>query len=181
MLKNPEPVYVAFDLEWTYTKKEQRNGKKKVTTHIIEIGAVKFRGDRVIDTFDSLLAYEGNVDKIVTEITGIDNETLKDAPHRQNTLLKFMLFIENTTLIAHDIKNDIRVLKSEYERIGLEVENPQIDTLRMAKESLPYETLKLSFLNEELGLSTQDKFHRAFHDAKITYLLYKYLLNLEES
>jgi DNA polymerase III epsilon subunit family exonuclease len=169
--KSSKRFSVAFDLEWTYTKHESRG----VKNHIIEIGAIKFCGNRVIDRFNSLLSYSGSIDEVVSEITGITDEMLATAPHRQEILLKFYLFIEGATLIAHDIKNDMRVLREEYDRLGLDIENSQIDTLQMVKERFSFDSYKLSSLNSEFQLSGSEEFHRAYSDAYTTYKLYQRL------
>jgi DNA polymerase III epsilon subunit family exonuclease len=173
MQNKSNSLFIAFDLEWTYTKHKIRG----IRHHIIEIGAIKFDKNKniIIDKFDSLLSFDGSIDKVVSELTGIDDLMLSQAPHRSTILLQFYAFIRGATLIAHDVKNDIKVLREEYNRMGLELKNENIDTLTMAKNKFRLDNYNLSFLNDELHLSNLNSFHRAFNDAEVTYLLYKKL------
>ena len=90
--------YVVFDLETT--------GLDPFTCKIIEIGALKYKNNELVDEFSFLINPDCPISSTITNITGIDNETIKDAPKIAEILPKFITFIEDLTLIAHNSSFD---------------------------------------------------------------------------
>ena len=165
--------FTIFDLEWV-TRRDRKS-------FIVEIGAIKFRNGEITGRFNKLLQYLKPIDPVIVELTGITNQMLKFGANREKTILEFLLFIENTVLVAHDIKNDMIVLNAESERLGLLVPNPNICTLKLSEQMFLIEKYNLQAVAKFLGVKTLGK-HRAFKDATILYEIFmKMLLNLPKN
>ena len=91
--------YVVFDIETT--------GLDPEFDEIIEIGAVKIKDGIKIDTFNSLIKPEYEIDEFITELTGITNEMVENAPSIDEVLPKFMDFIKDYIIIGHNVNFDI--------------------------------------------------------------------------
>lgn len=165
MFKDVE--FTIFDLEWAT--------RKNKNSYIIEIGAVKVKNGKIIDKFDTLLKYTKSLSPAVSSLTGITNQMLLYGKDREETLFEFFLFIENSVLVAHDINNDIKVLKEEAFRLGLEVENLQICSLKLSQKIFLVERYNLQFLANFLNIKTL-KLHRAYKDSYILFEIFQKIL-----
>ena len=114
-------TYVSFDLETTGLEPEKDN--------IIEIGAVKFRGEETLETFHTLLNPHMPVPYYVKKLTGISPKELEDAPEFSDIIDEFTSFVGDHIMIGQSLKFDLGFLSAR----GLELENDFYDTLDMAK------------------------------------------------
>lgn len=87
---------VVFDIETTGFYPEKGDS-------ILSIGATKMCGSNIYEgkTFYSLIQYDKQVPTEITELTGITNEQVKNAPPLADVLIKFLEFIQDSTLVAH--------------------------------------------------------------------------------
>jgi len=152
---------VAFDLETT--------GLEPSRDSIIEIGAVRLLPDGKFDRFSQLVNPRCNVPFFITELTGIDNEMLEDAPTIDKAIDGFLDFIGDAALLAHNAKFDIEFINSNLIDCGYPpLVNPAIDTLELAR--LIYPNLVNHQLETVAALFRYDlkKAHRAVNDAEAT-------------
>ena len=155
-----EVDYVVFDLETT--------GLDPHVNEIIEIGAVKISSGKKIEEFHSLVKPEHGVSKESSEITGITMEMLKDKPSLGEVLPKFLEFIDDSVLVAHNANFDYRFIRYWIKKLtGKNWECCYIDTLALSKTLLNMKSYSLDKIVEELGLG-DFKHHRALDDAKMT-------------
>lgn len=164
--------YVIFDVETTGLSPDEGD-------RIVEIAAVKFKGEEIIEEFDSLVNPERDIPFGAQRIHNITNEMVDDAPQRSEVLPKVIGFIGNACLVGHNIKFDLDFLCSELAQIGrkLKDETPAVDTLKMAKFLLPpIRSYSLSSVAMNLG-ATVNETHRALADVKLTCAVLKHLLN----
>ena len=99
-LKNHE--FVVFDLETT--------GTEVPNDEITEIGAVKIINGRIAETFTTLVKPNQSISELITKITGIDDELVKDAPKIEEVMPDFYKFCEGAVLVAYNIAFDYRDL-----------------------------------------------------------------------
>ncbi len=156
-------VFTAFDTETT--------GLNSLNDYIIEIGAVKFNYHGIISTFNSLIKPPVGVPQIITNITGITDETLFNAPSVSVVLRDFLQFISGTKLIAHNIRFDVSFVDSECKRLlwpKLKKPNiPGIDTVYFSKCAFPeLEKHNLQFLAKSLNIDPGNA-HRAYDDSLV--------------
>ena len=64
--------YIVLDIETTWLSKYKHQ--------ITEIAAIKFDGENVLDKFHTLVNPQRNIPSMITKLTGITNEMVKDAP-----------------------------------------------------------------------------------------------------
>lgn len=87
--------YVLFDLETT--------GISRNTDEVIEISAVKVRNGRVVDEFSHLVNPGKSIPYAASMVNNITNQMVRNAPHFDRVLEYFVNFIENDTLVGHNI------------------------------------------------------------------------------
>jgi len=133
--------------------------------HIIEIGAVKDTGEQ----FHSLINPGVTLDPIITKITGLTDEMLKEAPVFRNILPGLIeFFLGETSMVAHNMPFDLGMLMFELRREGHEHKFPfpciHIDTVQVAKPHYNGKYMKLQALYEDL-IGPYEQKHRALDDA----------------
>lgn len=158
--------YVVVDIETT--------GLSPANSEIIEISAIKVRGGKNIAEFSKLIKPNGYVSSFITSLTGITREMLADANDLVETLAEFDAFCGNDFILGHNVKFDIRFLDANMRRLfDKPFENDYIDTLRIARKSLPeLKSHKLGVLAEYYGCETEGM-HRALKDCQVTDTCYK--------
>ena len=151
--------FIIFDLETT--------GLKPVNEEITEIAATLVEGGAVIDTFQTYVNPHKPIPPEITELTGISDETVRDAPELEEALSRFFDFAKDDVLVAHNAGFDMSFLKTACKRLGIEREFTYIDTLEMARIMLPHlGKHKLNVLAKELQAGPFDH-HRASEDASV--------------
>lgn len=125
------PDYVVFDLETT--------GVNVIKDDIIEISAVKVLGGKVTDTFSTLVNPGRPIPYYATQVNGITDEMVEDAPDIREALADFLTFAGDAVLVGHNIQSfDLNFVSNAAEgHLGKTVENDYIDTLYMARSCLP--------------------------------------------
>ncbi|HZA22425.1 MAG TPA: 3'-5' exonuclease, partial [Dehalococcoidia bacterium] len=151
-----EQTYVALDLETT--------GLDHARDAIIEIGAVKFQGDEVIDTFQTFVNPGRSIPEFVQRLTGIAPHQVQRAPFFSSVSDDLESFLETHPVVGHNISFDLRFLESH----GLRLSNPSYDTWDLASVLLPRTTeYSLAYLSRSLGVNHHSP-HRAIGDAQAT-------------
>lgn len=158
--------YVVFDLETT--------GLEASTDRIIEIGALKYKNNELVDEFSVLINPEVKLPSVITKITGLTDENLKDKRTIDVVLPEFMTFIENLTLIAHNSEFDLGFIEENIKRLGLNmITNKNIDTVEKARKYIPKAyNYKLETLKKYFHLDYGS--HRSVDDCKTTNYVYQY-------
>ena len=124
-------------------------------------------GGAVIDTFQTYVNPHKPIPPEITELTGISDETVRDAPELEEALSRFFDFAKDDVLVAHNAGFDMSFLKTACKRLGIEREFTYIDTLEMARIMLPHlGKHKLNVLAKELQAGPFDH-HRASEDASV--------------
>ncbi len=161
----PIAYYVALDIETT--------GLSPSDDEIIEISAVRVHDNEIVERFSSLVKPSQPISARITELTGITNEMLSDAPPIEQVLPAFRSFIGNYVLVGHNVNFDINFLYDHSLRIGLDaVTNDYLDTLRLSRQLYPGEKHhRLSDLIERFGVGDIVA-HRAMSDVLQTKACY---------
>lgn len=156
--------YVCVDIETT--------GCKAREDKIIEIGAVKVRDGKVVDTFSELIDPGIRIPHYITELTGITNEMVKGKRKINDVIKEFIEFSQNDVIMGHNVMFDYSFLKQNALNNHLEFDKYGIDTLRIARKALPeLESRALDYLCNYYGILDENH-HRAFNDADVTVQLY---------
>ena len=165
--------FVAFDLETT--------GLSSHTDTIIEIGAVCMKNGQEIDRFQTFVAPGRKLDPKIIELTGITDQMLLGAPTIEEVLPKFLDFVGNRILVAHNSDFDTGFIRAACERMGLPYNFTAADTLILSQNLLPQlNKFKLDIVANALSLP-EFNHHRAADDAVICgSIMARLLKKLEE-
>ena len=157
--------YIVVDLETT--------GLDTRWDSIIEIAAVKVEGGTITARYESLVNPGYEIGSFITELTGITNEMLVDAPTIEQVLPDFLALIQSDVMLGHYLCFDVRFLKSAAEAFGLAFEKTQyVDTLRIARKVFPeWRHHRLCDLVENLHIESAGA-HRAMLDVLATKASY---------
>lgn len=151
-----EPIRVALDLETTGLHEEQ--------DAIVEVAAIKFRGETIVDTFETLVAPGRSIPYRVQRLTGITPQQLQGTPSFEAIARTLRDFIGDLPLVGHSIPFDAGFLR----RRGLGYNNPLIDTFELATVLLPsLPGYSLGQVAESLGLPVSPGRHRAMVDTAL--------------
>lgn len=163
-------VFTAFDTETTAIS--PKYGR------IMEIGAIKFSKDGIIDKYSQLINPQTEIPPFISNLTHITFEMIKDQPTISSVLPNFLNFISDTILIAHNIQFDLNFINAECEWANLPLtKNRGIDTLQYSRWTFPeLERHKLDFLADEFKINKGSS-HRAFDDANVCMELFKLICN----
>lgn len=158
-------VYVSLDLETT--------GLDPRYDRIIEVGVVRFKGDRVLDEYHTLVNPGCAIPYQIEQLTGISNKDVAGAPRFESVQAPLLRFVGENPIVGHNIKFDLSFL-AEY---GLFEASESIDTFEMAGILLPHaERYSLSVLAKMVGIQDTPT-HRALDDARVTHQFFEAMLD----
>lgn len=161
-------MYAILDIETT--------GGKYNEEGITEIAIYKFDGHQIVDQFCSLVNPERNIQPFVVNLTGINNQMLRNAPKFHEVAKRIIEITDDCTIVAHNAQFDNRILTTEFERLGYPFEKNMLCTVELSKKLIPdLPSYSLGKLVRSLGIPITDR-HRAQGDAKATVELFKLLL-----
>ncbi|MCQ2911185.1 MAG: PolC-type DNA polymerase III [Clostridia bacterium] len=151
---------VVFDIETT--------GFNKTNCKITEIGAVKVSGGKIIDRFSSFVNPECAIPERIVELTHITDDMVKDAPTIKDVLPKFLEFIGDSPVVAHNASFDTGFIRYNAQELKLKFNPIIIDTLQLSRKLFPeLPNHKLDTLVTHLHVVNIGA-HRAVNDAEAT-------------
>ncbi|MCG2430964.1 exonuclease domain-containing protein [Aequorivita xiaoshiensis] len=166
-------MYAILDIETT--------GGKYNEEGITEIAIYRFDGHKIVDQFSSLINPERPIQPFVVNLTGINNEMLRQAPKFYEVAKRIIEITDDCILVAHNALFDNRILTTEFDRLGYPFEKQTLCTVELAKKLIPdMPSYSLGKLVRALGIPLTDR-HRAQGDAKATVSLFKMLLAKDTS
>lgn len=170
-----EHTFIVLDTESTGFQPDEHFGK------LTQIAAVKAKGGQK-ETFNSFINPGIHIPAKITQVTGITDEMVKDAPDTATVLRRFFDFCNepDAVLVGHNMSHDMRFLDYFMERIGLTLTQPCIDTLDISRKLLPKTSVNNKYTLENLAVYfniPDNNHHKADNDALVTYDL---LLKLRE-
>jgi len=154
----------------------ETTGGRAVDNRIIDVAVFHFRGEEIVDRFQSLINPERPIPQWITQLTGISDEMVKDAPVFSDIADSLLAFLERGVFTAHNAKFDFGFVKEEFARLGQFFDQPQCCTLKLARQLYPeLSSRSLGALCEHLMIDIWDR-HRAGGDAEATVYVLKDLL-----
>lgn len=161
-------TYIALDVETT--------GLNPQDDEIIELAAIKFDNGEIVDEFVTLLKPSFRIPQRITDITGITNSMVANAPTIDDVLPDFIKFCGNTDIVAHNADFDMGFINCAVGGLGLKVDNKVHCTLVLARKYLKLVNNQLATVANHFGLADKE-FHRAKADAMACGEIYWYLAN----
>lgn len=165
-----EATFCIVDIETT--------GFSPKDNEIIEIGAIKYRNGEILERFERQI-FTPFIPHIITELTGITEEMLENAPPISQVLQDFKAFLQDCIFMAHNLRFDFNFINSKLEMCGIpKMKNTSLCTLELAKKTIIAEKYGLEYLNEFLEINYTQR-HRAIADCIIALKVFETsLLNL---
>ena len=156
-----EAEFSVLDVETT--------GLSARNNHIIEIGIVKVKNLKITGRFQSFVNPGCDIPYFITQLTGITNDDVYDAPNFGNLLDDINNFIGSSVISGHNLSFDDSFLSYEYIRNNHEpLSNEKVCTLKIARRLFPsLRSKSLSSVSSYLKLKNSNA-HRALADAEVT-------------
>jgi DNA polymerase-3 subunit epsilon len=153
--------FVVVDLETT--------GPKPGKAAITEIAAVQINNGELCNEFHTLINPGHHVPSVITRLTGITDDMLRDQPRIDDIFPQLHNFLGPSIIVAHNADFDVRFLNFDAQRLlSTPLLNPSLCTIRLARRLLPgLRSRALEAVADHLGVSCFDH-HRALGDARIT-------------
>jgi len=161
-------LYAIVDIE---TTGHGQKGQK-----ITEISALIFDGKKVVDEFTSLVNPEQNIPTFITNLTGITNAMVRNAPKFYEIAKKVEEITKGTIFVAHNVNFDYNIIHAEFKSLGFDFKRKKLCTVRLTRKiipGLPSYSLGNICTAEKIPINGR---HRAKGDAEATAELFRRLL-----
>lgn len=152
-------TFICFDIETT--------GLSAARDKITEIGAVKVENGVITDTFSTFANPEMPIPQKITQLTGITDDMVKDAPSQSEAVSAFLEFAGDNVLVAHNAPFDTSFIAKACEDMGRDYNYTSIDTVAISRAILTdIKNCKLDTVAKFLRLG-EFNHHRATDDAEM--------------
>lgn len=164
-----EATFIVLDLETT--------GIGSGASSIMEIGAVRVTGGRIVDELSQLLNPGVRLPPFVAKLTGIDDRMLRKQPPIRDVWPQITEFLGDSVIVAHNASFDLAFLDAAATWFdGVPLSNARLCSLRLARRLLPaMQKSGIDALAAEFGIPIADR-HRALGDARITAEIFFHLI-----
>ncbi len=147
----------------------ETTGGSAVLSRVIEVGVLRVERGEVTQKFKSLISPGFEVPEIITEITGISNKMVKNAPAFEEIAEDLLILFEDSIFVAHNSSFDYKFLQAEFSRVGLSFNTDTLCTVRLSRVLYPqYKKHNLSAIIERFNFKCKNR-HRAYDDAKVLW------------
>lgn len=166
-----ETDFVVFDIETT--------GPKMPPSRIMEIGAARVRGGRIVAEFETLVNPQMPIPPFIAGLTGIRDGMVSDAPTFEEVAPDWLRFAGTSVLVAHNAIFDVGFINHEIGSLfpGRRMMNSHICTVSLARRLMPeLKSCRLSALAEHFAVPKGSR-HRAGDDARATACVFLRLLD----
>ncbi len=161
-------MYAIIDIETT--------GSAASYGKITEIAIVLHDGQKVTETFNTLINPECSIPYQITSLTGISNAMVANAPKFYEVAKQILSLTEGRIFVAHNAVFDYSFVKEEFKRLGYSFSRETICTVKTGRKIIPgHRSYSLGNLCADLGIVITDR-HRALGDALATAKLFDILL-----
>ncbi|PKP32058.1 MAG: DNA polymerase III subunit epsilon [Bacteroidetes bacterium HGW-Bacteroidetes-16] len=163
--------YAIVDIETT--------GLSPSTEKITEIAILIHDGTKVTETFSTLINPEMKIPYRITQMTGINNRMVEDAPKFYEVAKKIVEITEDRIIVGHNVRFDYSFIRNEYKSLGYEYQRQTLDTIKLCRKLIPGQpSYGLGNLCKSLKIENHAR-HRAEGDAMATTRLFELLLSIE--
>ncbi len=165
-------MYAVVDIETT--------GSNYRFGQITEIAIIQHNGSCVTDSYSTLIKPDMDVPYFITDLTGITNEMLTNAPKFYEVAKKIVELTAGRIFVAHNVRFDYQFLREEFKRLGYNFYRKQLCTVKLSRKLIPgHPSYSLGKICSDLGIEINGR-HRAAGDALATVKLFEILLEKNE-
>lgn len=134
-----------------------------------EVAAVRVENGQIVDRYQSLMYAGVYVPAFITELTGITNAMVREAPGVDRVMRDLHAFIGRHPVVAHNASFDRKFLEAEWRRLRLTQASTMLCSLLVSRRLYPEAVShKLGALVAYLDLPQTGRYHRALADAEMT-------------
>jgi DNA polymerase III subunit epsilon len=160
-------MYSIIDIETT--------GGNPLNEKITEIAVFLHDGVKIVDEFATLVNPEKRIPSFITQITGINDEMVSNAPKFYEIAKKIVDLTENTFFVAHNAGFDYGFVCEEFRQLGYNFKREKLCTVKLARKFIPgLRSYSLGNLCNEMNIPLNGR-HRARADALATVRLFEML------
>jgi DNA polymerase-3 subunit epsilon len=161
-------MYAIIDIETT--------GGSPRLEKITEIAIYQHNGTQITGEYVSLVNPERNIPYYITNLTGITNEMVENAPRFYEIAKKLVEMTEGRTFVAHNARFDYSFIREEFKSLGFNYRRSLLDTVTLSRKLLPgHKSYSLGNICNDLQISINGR-HRAYGDAFATVKLFEILM-----
>lgn len=161
-------MYAIIDIETT-------GGSARIEK-ITEIAIYLHDGKEITGEFVSLVNPERNIPYFITNLTGITNEMVEDAPRFYEIAKTIVELTDGRIFVAHNARFDYSFLRNEFKSLGFNYKRNLLDTVTLSRKLIPgYRSYSLGNICRDLKIVINGR-HRAAGDALATVKLFEILL-----
>jgi len=161
-------MYAIVDIETT--------GGSARTEKITEIAIYLHDGEKITDEWATLVNPERSIPFFITNLTGITNEMVQDAPKFYEIAKKIVEMTEGRAFVAHNAKFDYSFIRQEFKSLGFNYRKKTLDTITLGRKLFPgHRSYSLGNICRDLNININGR-HRAAGDALATVKLFEMLL-----
>ena len=162
-----DQTFVVFDVETTGLSASYGD-------RICEVGIVRAQGDKIIDTYQTLVNPQRSISPGARRVNSLSDEEVRSAPPFAEVAEVVLSRVEGATLVCHNAEFDLGFLSAELSRLSLPWHpTGVIDTLEIARQYFHYPSNSLPRLAAYLGI-VNDHAHRALNDAMTTMQVFHF-------
>jgi DNA polymerase-3 subunit epsilon len=166
-------LYTVVDIETT------GNGYKG--SKITEISIFVFDGKVVVDEFTSLVNPEQNIPTFITNLTGITNAMVRNAPKFYEIAKKVEELTKDTIFVAHNVNFDYNIIHEEFKNLGFDFKRKKLCTVRLTRKIVPgLSSYSLGNICTSENIPINGR-HRAKGDAEATTELFRRLIERDDN
>ena len=161
-------MYAILDIETT--------GGSPKNCRITEIAIYIHDGRQIVDEFVSLINPEVSIPYFITNLTGISNEMVEDAPRFFEVAKKIVELTDGKIIVGHNVSFDYGFIQNEFKQLGYDFNRKTICTVKLSRKIIPgYRSYSLGKICDNLGITINGR-HRAAGDAFATVKLFEHLI-----
>ncbi|MER3472095.1 MAG: DNA polymerase III subunit epsilon [Chitinophagaceae bacterium] len=164
-------IYAIVDIETT--------GGYAAANGIIEIAIHVFDGEKVVETFETLINPFQSIPSYIQGLTGITDDMVADAPPFEEVSEKIYTLLQGSVFVAHNVNFDYSFVKNHLDYYGYNLSSRKLCSLRLARQIFPgLPSYSLGKLCDSLDIRHSDR-HRAGGDAAATVVLFQRMLQAD--
>ena len=166
-------MYTIVDIETT--------GNGYQGSKITEISIFVFDGKKIINEFTSLVNPESTIPPFITNLTGITNQMVQQAPKFYQIAKKVEELTKDTIFVAHNVNFDYNIIQAEFKSLGFDFKRKKLCTVRLSRKIIPgLNSYSLGNICSYENIPINGR-HRAKGDAEATTELFKRIIERDNN
>jgi DNA polymerase III subunit epsilon len=165
-------MYAIIDIETT--------GGSALAEKITEIAVYLHDGNQITGEWVSLINPERSIPYFITNLTGISNEMVEEAPRFYEIAKKLIELTEGRTIVAHNARFDYSFIRQEFKSLGYNFRRTVLDTVALSRKLIPgHRSYSLGNICADLNITISGR-HRAAGDALATVKLFEIIVERDK-